>query len=89
MPGIHIGPMLVDEDDVFGGTVNFAARVVGAIKETAEIWLSDPAKTDVDKLGAGRFKGLSWERHENVDMKGFPGKFTLWSMKDGTGSRVS
>lgn len=29
--GIHIGPMRVEEGDVFGGTVNFAARVVGAI----------------------------------------------------------
>ena len=30
--GIHIGPMRVEAGDVFGGTVNFAARVVGAIK---------------------------------------------------------
>ena len=35
--------MHVEEGDVFGGTVNFAARVVGAIKG-AEIWLSDRAK---------------------------------------------
>jgi len=41
--GIHIGPMHVEEGDVFGGTVNFAARVVGAVKG-AEIWLSDRAK---------------------------------------------
>lgn len=34
--GIHIGPMHVEQADVFGGTVNFAARVVGAIKD-AEI----------------------------------------------------
>jgi class 3 adenylate cyclase len=30
--GIHIGPMHVEEGDVFGGTVNFAARVVGAVE---------------------------------------------------------
>ena len=36
--GIHIGPMHVEEGDVFGGTANFAARVVGAI-QGAEIWL--------------------------------------------------
>ena len=30
--GIHIGPMPVEEGDVFGGTVNFASRVVGSIK---------------------------------------------------------
>ena len=52
--GIHIGPMHVDKNDVFGGTVNFATRVVGAIKEV-EVWLSDPAKKDIDRLGAERF----------------------------------
>jgi class 3 adenylate cyclase/GTPase SAR1 family protein len=78
--GIHIGPMHVEEGDVFGGTVNFAARVVGAIKD-AEIWLSDRAKNDIDQLGAARHKGLKWERHEGVSMKGFSGMFTLWSLK--------
>ncbi len=77
--GIHIGPMHVEEGDVFGGTVNFAARVVGAING-AEIWLSDRAKEDIDRLGAGQHKHLKWERHEGVAMKGFPGKFTLWSL---------
>src|SRR6185295_9584182 len=38
--GIHIGPMQVEENDVFGGAVNFAARVVGAIEQKEEIWLS-------------------------------------------------
>lgn len=36
--------MTVEENDVYGGAVNFAARVVGAIEQTAEIWLSDQAK---------------------------------------------
>jgi class 3 adenylate cyclase len=78
--GIHIGPMRVEAGDVFGGTVNFAARVVGAVKD-AEIWLSDRAKEDIDRLGAAKHKGLKWERHEGVGMKGFPGKFTLWSLE--------
>ena len=77
--GIHIGPMHVEEGDVFGGTVNFAARVVGAI-QGAEIWLSDRAKEDIDRLGAAQHKRLVWERHERVTMKGFPGTFTLWSL---------
>ena len=78
--GIHIGPMHVEEGDVFGGTVNFAARVVGAIKG-AEIWLSDRAKEDIDRLGAAQHKRLKWERHEGVAMKGFSGGFTLWSLR--------
>ena len=77
--GIHIGPMRVEEGDVFGGTVNFAARVVGAVKD-AEIWLSERAKEDIDRLGAGKHKHLKWERHEGVTMKGFPGKFRLWAV---------
>ena len=47
--GIHFGSIQVEEGDVFGGAVNFAARVVGAIKG-AEIWLSGPAKQDIDHL---------------------------------------
>lgn len=78
--GIHIGPMQVDENDVFGGTVNFAARVVGAIKG-AEIWLSDPAKADIDRLGSSRYGKLEWERREDVPMKGFMGAFLLWCMR--------
>jgi class 3 adenylate cyclase/GTPase SAR1 family protein len=79
--GIHIGPMQVEEGDVFGGTVNFAARVVGAIKG-AEIWLSERAKEDIDRLGAGKHRHLKWERHEVVAMKGFHGGFTLWLLRD-------
>jgi class 3 adenylate cyclase/GTPase SAR1 family protein len=79
--GIHIGPMSVEENDVFGGTVNFAARVVGAIKG-AEIWLSDQAKKHLDSSGAQR--QLHWEQHDAVQMKGFIGEFTLWSLSGGT-----
>lgn len=77
--GIHIGAMQVEEGDVFGGTVNFAARVVGAIS-AAEIWLSDRAKEDVDRLGAAQHRQLRWQRHDQVIMKGFPGSFVLWSL---------
>jgi class 3 adenylate cyclase len=77
--GIHVGTIQVEGDDVFGGTVNFAARVVGAIKET-EIWLSDRAKQDLDQTRAVRHRGLTWERHDAVEMRGFPGTFTLWSL---------
>lgn len=79
--GIHIGAMQVEEEDVFGGTVNFAARVVGAI-EGPEIWLSESAKRDIDQLGAAKYKNLKWVRHAEVAMKGFPGSFTLWALKN-------
>ncbi len=79
--GIHIGSMHVEEGDVFGGTVNFAARVIGAIKD-AEIWLSDQAKEDIERLGAKRHRYLKWKQHSGVAMKGFPRVFTLWSLKE-------
>jgi len=84
--GIHIGAMQVEESDVFGGAVNFAARVVGAIRG-AEIWLSDRAKEDIDRLGAARHKPLKWDRQDAVIMKGFPGQFTLWSLQSRLGQR--
>jgi WD40 repeat protein/class 3 adenylate cyclase len=77
--GIHIGPLLVEGEDTFGGTVNFASRVVGAIKG-AEIGLSEQSKKDVDQLGSARHRYLEWNRHEGIEMKGFPGKFILWSL---------
>jgi class 3 adenylate cyclase len=77
--GIHIGPLQIEEGDVFGRTVNFAARVVGAIKG-AEIWLSGRAKADIDALGARRHEDLNWRQHDKVELKGFSGHFTLWSV---------
>lgn len=77
--GIHIGPMHVEDNDVFGGAVNFAARVVSAIAG-AEIWLSDRARKDLDRGGARQHKQLKWERHEGVRMKGFNDSVTLWSL---------
>jgi diguanylate cyclase (GGDEF)-like protein len=78
--GVHTGPMDVDGEDVFGGTVNFAARVLGAIGKGAEIWLSDRAKQDLDQGRAWQHAQLQWERHDGVEMSGFEGTFTLWSM---------
>jgi class 3 adenylate cyclase/GTPase SAR1 family protein len=77
--GIHIGAMHVEENDVFGGAVNFAARVIGASKG-AEIWLSNRAKKDMDVSGSKQHAELKWERHDDVEMKGFNGTFTLWSL---------
>ena len=77
--GIHIGPMQVEEDDVFGGAVNFAARVVGAIKGP-EVWLSDRAKRDIDSYGAKQYRHLQWQEQRDVQMRGFIGTFTLWSL---------
>ena len=77
--GIHIGPVSVENGDVFGRTVNFAARVIGAISGP-EIWVSEQAKADIDALGAGHHQDLQWQRHEDIEVKGFAGAVTLWSL---------
>jgi len=74
---IHIGPMHVEENDVFGGTVNFAGRIIRSITGP-EIWLSDEAKNQVGPMQ--RFANLQWQQHDNIEFKGFPGTCTLWSV---------
>lgn len=77
--GIHIGPMHVEEHDVFGGAVNFAARILGAATKDG-IWLSDRAKYDLDSLGAASARALRWERAEAITLKGFSGSHGLWRL---------
>lgn len=78
--GIHIGLMHVEERDVFGGTVNFAARVVESIRGPG-VWLSERAKEDVENVGATKHENIVWEEHEDIAMKGFPGRFSLWAVE--------
>ena len=33
-----------------------------------------------DALGARRHEELQWQRHEKIELKGFAGAFTLWSV---------
>jgi class 3 adenylate cyclase/GTPase SAR1 family protein len=77
--GIHVGPMYVEGNDVFGGAVNLAARVVGSISG-AEIWLTDRAKDDLESLRAKRHRNLEWRHRDNIALKGFANTFTLWSL---------
>ncbi len=77
--GIHVGTLDVEDSDVLGETVNFAARVKGAIKG-ADIALSDRAKQDIDQARAQRHSQLKWERRDGVKMKGLP-ESTLWFLK--------
>jgi len=78
--GMHIGPIDVEEEDAFGSAVNFAARVGSAIKDAAEIWLSDDAKKNLDIYKAEHHEQLKWQRHDEVQMKGFTNTFTLWAL---------
>jgi class 3 adenylate cyclase len=76
--GIHIGPLQIEESDVFSRTVNFAARVVGAIKGTG-IWAErtsqsryrfarrSPSRgTQMAKAGKNRTEGVCRRVHSLV-----------------------
>ncbi len=77
--GLHVGPVTVEENDLYGATVNYAARVV-AQPQGAEIWLSNEAKNHVDQEGAQHHATLGWVNHSGLEIKGFPGKHILWSL---------
>ena len=77
--GLHVGPVTVEENDVYGATVNYAARVAAATKD-AEVWLSNEAKSHVDQEGAPHQVTLRWLNHSGLEIKGFPGKHILWSL---------
>ena len=81
MRGIHIGPMQVEEGDVFGGTVNFTSRVVAAVAGAA-ILLSDRAREDIEHLGAKHHRHLRFQRHDAIALRGFRDTFTLWSAEE-------
>lgn len=79
--GVHFGPMDVWDHDVFGITVNMAARVVGAIKDD-EVWLSDEAKADLESRRESELQQVAFESVSNVRLRGFPTPVTLWKLEN-------
>ncbi len=79
--GMHVGQARVEGQDIFGTTVNFAARVVGLIKG-AEIWVSGRMKSDIEEKNDPHHARIEWEMHEDCELKGFPLRYTLWSVKN-------
>jgi small GTP-binding protein len=79
--GIHIGPVEVSSGDAFGQQVSIAARVESKA-ESGGIWVSAKVKEDVDMLRSPKHKHLKWTEHPDEELKGFPEKFTLWSVEE-------
>jgi class 3 adenylate cyclase len=77
--GIHVGLVHIQEEETFGTTANYAARVIG-MAEGAEIWTSDRAKGDIDEERAETHRLLRWTEHPQCELKGIPGKHRLWSV---------
>lgn len=78
--GIHIGPVEVTEGDAFGQQVSMAARVQSKAK-SSEVWVSSQVKEDVDLLRSSKHSQLIWAAHPGEKLKGFPRRYTLWSVE--------
>lgn len=77
--GIHVGPVSVDDGDVYGTTVNYAARVASSAAG-ADVRLSSEAKSHVEQEGDPRHAALRYAPLRDQEMKGFPGKHILWEV---------
>ncbi|MBI4324303.1 MAG: adenylate/guanylate cyclase domain-containing protein, partial [Chloroflexi bacterium] len=75
--GVHVGQVQVKEGDAFGIEVNLAARI-GGKPEQGGIWLSDRVREDWLRHDPKRT--LPWTKHDDVEVKGFKERFTLWSL---------
>jgi small GTP-binding protein len=79
--GIHIGAVDVSVGDAFGQHVSMAARVE-AKAEHGGLWVSKQVKKDIDTLRSTRHAHLKWTEHPGEEIKGFTGKYTLWSVEE-------
>lgn len=84
---MHVGSMTVEENDVYGGSVNFAARILPAV-EGKGIWLSEPAKQDVETLEPETISTFVWQRKDGVTLKGLSGTTSLWRLVDRKGLKA-
>ncbi|MGR3319623.1 MAG: WD40 domain-containing protein [Candidatus Anammoxibacter sp.] len=78
--GTHVGPVSVEQNDAFGLTVNYTARIE-KMAQVSEVWLSNEAKTHIEQDGLDQHSKVKWLSHPDCDLKGFDGKHTLWSAK--------
>ncbi|HEX7314580.1 MAG TPA: adenylate/guanylate cyclase domain-containing protein [Pyrinomonadaceae bacterium] len=79
--GIHVGTVRIIDNDLFGGMVNYTARVLAAADEDS-IMVSDPAKFQiVQELGIDNRELLFSDL--KTKLKGFddPYKHKLWSVE--------
>ena len=77
--GVHVGPVLVEENDAQGATVSYASRVM-SMAASGGVWISSEAKNHIDQEKAKRHESLRWQNHYDCMLKGFPGKHLLWSI---------
>ena len=79
--GVHVGPVIIEDQEAQGAAVCYAARVMG-MGDNGGVWISNDAKNHIDLEKAQRHEKLQWRKHNDCILKGFSGKQLLWSAKD-------
>lgn len=77
---LHVGPVEVEENDLFGSMVNFCSRLMGKA-EGPELVVSEEARSHVMQEGEERHVSLPWDPYDNLSMKGFPGSWRVWALQ--------
>ena len=78
---IHIGPVVVEQEDVQGAAVSYAARLLGRARGGG-VWISREVKHHLDQEKSSAQEALGWQRHRGLEIKGFPGRHELWSVNE-------
>lgn len=88
--GLHIGPVDIQGEDIFGNMVNYASRVESHAPK-GEIAVSVAAKAHIDQEKARRHREFTWKRTGPVVFKGLKEEQTVWlvSLVGNPGSSVS
>ena len=69
----------MENEDVFGGQVNLAARVMAHASDGG-IRLSDEAKQAVMTFASPAHANLRWTEFSGVELKGLTDPVTLWAL---------
>jgi class 3 adenylate cyclase len=84
--GIHVGPVRIIENDIFGMMVNYTKRVESQAEDNPVTMLSNEAKSHIDYEKATRHSDLEFIPKE-VRLKGFAEPQKLWIVFDTEGFR--
>jgi class 3 adenylate cyclase len=78
---VHIGPVIVEQEDVQGAAVSYAARLLGRAR-AGGVWVSREVKNHLEQEKSSSQGTLDWQRHPGCELKGFPGRHELWSVNE-------
>jgi class 3 adenylate cyclase len=75
--GIHFGSVQAHDSSLVGRNVHLGARVMAHARDQ-ELWVSDAAKSAIEKESGSLASRIAWITSEECELKGFPGTQRLW-----------